>query len=128
MTKKWTETVKPWPELTGRKAHRVRVTDVRKIAKTKTFKVTFEFLDAPHTSRQLEIALPLPVRETGLTAEFFRACGLDVLANAQIAPRTTINTILKVHFARERLNNEWKATHFQPAKEDHENGITKNQS
>lgn len=128
MTKKWTETVKPWPEIARKKAHRVRVTNIGKVAAPKALRVTFQFLEEPQVDRPLDVRLSLPIRESGLTAEFFRACGLDIFANAQIAPRTVINTTLNVRFTKGQSSDEYNATGFQSVKEDHEDGLTKCQS
>lgn len=127
MAKKWIETVKPWSEIARTRAYPVRVIDIHRIANPKRLSVTLEFLSSPHDGRQLEIPLPLPIHETGITAAFFTACGCDIAPNAQISPRAVVNAVLSVRLTRGQSTDEYTATSFRPLKEDHSHDITEDQ-
>lgn len=120
--RKWTETVKPWPEVREGRAYRVQVTSVTKVVGSRALRLTFEFIAGPQTGRRMEVQLALPIRESGLTADFFRACGLTVLSSKAISPLDAVGSILRVCFTKDCRNNEWKPASFTPGKEDHNDG------
>jgi hypothetical protein len=112
--RKWTETVKPFPVLQSEHPYRVRVVDIRKNAKTKAIEVTLEFLESSQLGRLILILLTLPIRQVGLTGEYFSACHMSVKPEETIFPRDTINCEILVHFRKEANGNGWQPSHFKP--------------
>jgi hypothetical protein len=110
--RKWTEIVKPYSELVKYKAYRTCIKNVARV--DKTIEVQLEFLDQPQQFRRLTIHLPLPIRPEGLTADYFTACGLEVVPEARIAPHETIGSVIVVTFDKTSDSSSYQPVNFKP--------------
>ena len=75
-----------------------KVIDVRVNRKTQELHVMFQHLDHEQDGRMQEIVLALPIRPSGRTADFFRACGIDVEIDAEIVPQDVIGRRISIRF------------------------------
>ena len=116
--RKWLENVCNWKSLSERKLYRVCIVKIHKSAKA--IQVTLEHLDEEERGRITQVAVPRPIRPTGLAADFFKACGTDVMVGMQIAPLDCIGTTIKARFAKGSDGN-WQATHFEPLTKENNN-------
>lgn len=112
--RKWTETIKSWPQLSARRLYRMRVLDVRKATGDKGMEVVFEFQDEQQMGRKFDDILTLPIRPAGRTAEFFLASGQNITTDGSIAPRDAIGCEMGVRFKKSPDNDKWQAIHFEP--------------
>ena len=109
--RKWTETVKPYPELVSHKAY---VTSIKNITRVgKRIEVQLEFSEQPQQGRRLTTHLPLPIRPEGLTADYFVACGLEVIPQAKITPNETIGSVIVVTFDKTSGSLCWQPVNFK---------------
>ena len=116
--RKWTETVKSWPDLTENRFYKIRVRDIRK--KKKQISIILEFLEEDQLGRSHADNLELPIRPAGRTAEFFYACGQLIEPDKEILPKDTIRKELRVSFLRQENGSEFYAIQFKPIKTDKE--------
>ncbi len=120
----WTEIVKPYPRLIAGKYYKVRVKNIRKIAKPRRLVIDLEFMDAPQQGRRLELFLALPIRPDSLAASFFKACHMTVMPEAKIAPRNTVNALIAVSFEAADDGRDFQPVGFQTITEgDHRESI-----
>ena len=74
---------------------------VRRVTKSKSpvgLLVVLEDRDADHLGQRTEFLLPVPVRPAGTTADFLRACGLDVAVGKTVNPRSAVGANVRVQF------------------------------
>jgi len=109
--RKWTEIVKPYPKIAGHKAYRICIKNVIKAGKT--IKIQIEFMDHPQQGRRLTIHLPRPIRPEGLAADYFIACGLEVIPKAEIVPPDTIGSIITATFDKTSDSASWQPVNFK---------------
>ena len=99
------EVVKSWPALKSHQLYRVRIFNIEKLDEEREIQVTLEFLEKQMQGRHLDIRMSLPIRSDGVTADYFRACGIQVVPNMRITPRETIGKTLHVRFERTADDN-----------------------
>jgi len=116
--RKWTETVKSWPDLTENRFYKIRVRDIRK--KKKQIAIILEFLEEDQLGRSHADNLELPIRPAGRTADFFHACGQSVEPEKEILPKETISKEIMVSFLKQENGSEFYAIRFKPIKTDKE--------
>lgn len=111
--RKWTETVKSFPQIQREHLYNLRVVDIRKNTLTKMMEVTLEFLESDQLERRITAHLSLPIRPDGLTAEYFRSCRMEVKPQVKISPRDTIGSELVARFEK-AASGDWQPIHFEP--------------
>ena len=74
------------------------------------------YLDSDQEGRELRVVLPLPPRPEGLTATYFRACGMAVAIGAQLLPRQTIGAVVAVRILS-RPGEDASVVAFEAVKE-----------
>ncbi|MFC1764999.1 hypothetical protein ACFL6U_23380 [Planctomycetota bacterium] len=99
MARKWTEQVKPFPCLKTQKPYKTCVRQITKVGKAA--EIQLEFMEAPQKGRTMTIQLSLPIRPEGITASFFKACGLDTSPQSTIVPQDTLGSLITVTFEKD---------------------------
>lgn len=61
----------------------------------------------------MDFSLPLPIRASGLCAEFFSACGFTVTTGVRIVPEKVIGHKLNVRFGKENETASYKPISFE---------------
>ena len=92
-----------------------RVEDVRANLKTSKLLVRLEHLNAEQDGRVQEVVLSLPIRPDGRSASFFRACGMELQIDQEIAPKDVVGKRVIVRFVREE--DDHMVSFQSPAKE-----------
>jgi len=110
--RKWIETVKPYPELVKHRPYSTCIKNVTRV--DKTIEIQLEFLDQPQQGRRLTIYLPRPIRPEGLTADYFMACGFELIPRTKIAPHETIGSVIVVTFDKTSDSSRWQPVNFKP--------------
>ena len=118
--KKWTLTVRAYPELKREQRYTVRVIDIRKDVTSNEIEVALEFLKSDQCGRRIKVPLRLPIRPDGLTAEYFRSCYIEVKSQAKISPRDTINSKIIARFEQTADGISWQPIHFEPVSQKEE--------
>ena len=121
MPRSWQETIQPWPELSSNQLYRCAVAEVSKQSEPHGIQVVLRHLDEPQPGRMHNVVLSLPIRPSGLTCEFFSACGLTTATGEKLSPLKSIGSIIGVRFIPAE-NGEWSPIHFERAnaKENHD--------
>ncbi len=103
----------------------VRVTRVRVNRKSQAMRVKIEHLYGEQDGRTQEVILPLPVRPSGKTASFMRACGVDVATGGEIDPNDALGKLVMVCF-EQGIDpcGDPVASFKQPTKEAHDGTAT----
>lgn len=114
--RKWTEIIRPYPQLRREQPYRIRVVDIRKNIENKVMEVTFEFLESNQDGRRITVHLSLPIRPHGLTSDYFRSCHIEVKPQTKISPRDTIGSEIVACF-EEAASCDWQPIHFEPIKQ-----------
>jgi hypothetical protein len=111
MPRAWLERVCEWPVLQAGVWYLLRVVSVEKSADPPGVRVQFEFLDADQAGRMHMAVLPVPVRPSGLVADFFRAAGLDVIAGGTVSPKAVVGRTVRAQFTRD-AHGGWQIDRF----------------
>lgn len=117
MPRTWELQVEPWQKLIAGRAYSMRVLSVGKSKAAKGIRVILEHLDATQAGRKQEIVLPLPLHPDGITADFFRACGMQVATGDSISPKDVIGMTVNVRFAS-TPDDKHQPTAFEPAPDE----------
>ena len=120
MPRPWQETIQPWPELSNDQDYRCVVNDVSKSRDPHGIRVVLRHLDEPHAGRIHEVVLALPIRPSGLTSEFFAACGLRAAVGATLSPPKAIGNIVAVRVAQ-TPEGHWSPIAFESVKNKEQN-------
>ena len=120
MPRPWTISVAAWSRLVEGRPYDVRVIDVKKSTAPDGMLVTLEHLQE-QCGRRHVVLLCLPCRSAGLTAEFFRACGQEVKANARLRPTDCVDRVVAASF-RAKSDNECEPTGFEAANMESSDG------
>jgi len=102
-----------WNTLKKRLWYLLRVVAIDKVADPSAVHVELEFLDDKHAGRTHVALLPLPIRPAGPAAEFFRACGVEIVVGGTIAPKDALGAKVRVQFAKGD-GDAWQAVRFAP--------------
>ena len=111
MPRHWQLEIQPWDPLDAKRWCRTRVVSVRRNAKPTGISVELENLESDQAGRRHSLIMPMP-RPEGLTAEFFRACGMEVAAGKTLTPKEAIGTVVKVRFAPTDTDDRCQAASF----------------
>jgi hypothetical protein len=68
------------------------------LKRQKCVEVTLRHGKGEHEGRCHVVQLALPIRPHGITAEFFRACGLEVSEGTTVRPSEVVGRTLEVRF------------------------------
>jgi hypothetical protein len=123
MPRPWQETIQPWPELSSDQDCRCAVIDVAKSRGPHGIRVVLRHLDGPHAGRTHEVLFSLPIRPSGLTSEFFAACGLSVAVGGTIGPSNAVGAIISVRFAHAD-GDDWQSLGFESSKHKEERHVS----
>ena len=115
MPRPWEITVAPQEPYVQGRFYRLRVTDIAKSSKPQGLAVDLQHLDLDQQGRLVRVIL-LPPRPEGLTADYFRACGMDVRAGETLRPRDTRGMEITATFSQ-GPDDSWEISDFAPAKE-----------
>lgn len=118
--------VEEYPPFRRDHEYLVQVHRVRASGKTQQLRVTLVHRDHEQDGREQELELPLPIRPAGRTAQFFRACGVDVCAGAEVDPVAVRGSFIHVRFEQTELNGQLVPS-FRPVVKEHEDGPTAEQ-
>ena len=118
MPRAWEIPVEPYPEIDVSHDYLVSVLSVKKSKSPRGISVVLQHLDADQADRKHSIVLPLPIRPSGLTAEFFQACGMEVAVGGKLSPKDTVGTTIKVRFLPAETGEGYKAVAFGPVDEE----------
>lgn len=114
-SKPWVLRVSVVPALRAAVLYLLRVVSIERSVEPFAVRVEFEFMEEAQAGRTHVALLPLPVRPVGVTADYFRAVGIDVTAGGTVRPNTTRNKLLRAEFARAPGNGEWQIVRFASA-------------
>ena len=98
--RQWQEKILPWPDLKNGQSYPVQVSNIEKLPKEQTIRITVHFQGKQMRKRRLCFSLTLPIRPDGIAADFFGACGISVAANMKISPRQALGKVLHVQFEK----------------------------
>jgi hypothetical protein len=98
MPRPWELTVEDFPPRKPGCWYNAKVCSLQKSESPAGLQVTLEDLDPEQLGRQTSIVLPLPLRPSGITRDFFVACGQDVSLEKRINPKTVLGAVLAVRF------------------------------
>jgi hypothetical protein len=112
MSRRATFKVVDYPPCAAGVEYQGRVRRVRKEPRADHFHVAVELLNKEQEGRCVEFTLTFPIRPSGLTCAFFRACGLAVSVDADIDPQEAIGKIVRVTFDA-GTGDEWRAASFR---------------
>lgn len=113
----WLEKVEDYSSYRTGVAYRCLVTALYKVRNPNSIEVELEHLDEPQVGRPLTVRFQRPIRPAGLAARFFRACSVDITANAKFAPQDAIGQKLLVSLARSR-DGQWRPIRFETIPEE----------
>lgn len=113
--RKWLIKVQDYPSLSPRKYYRVKITDVERERNPVGIAVTVQHLSPEQEGRSVHFTLLLPIRISGLAAEFFRACNLIIAIDKEIEPKSVIGTLLEVRFIKNEVG-EYEPVEFRTIK------------
>ena len=112
--RKWQEIVKPFDPLKENHPYLVRITRICKDPNVKAMCVTLEHIgDDIQAGRIHQISLPLPIRPEGLTANFFRATGIQLEVGYKITPTVVIGKTTYARFSQSKENEEAHILSFE---------------
>lgn len=114
-SKPWVLRVSVIPALRAAVLYLLRVVSIERSVEPFAVRVEFEFMDEEQAGRTYVMLLPLPLRPTGLAADFFRAVGVDITAGGTVRPHSARNKLLRAEFARTTGNGEWQIVRFVSA-------------
>jgi hypothetical protein len=114
--RKWLETVQDWPVLIAGHSYEMRITDVERSSDPPGMRVQLGFVSVDEAGRTHVALLPLPIRPAGLSADFFRAAGVDVIAGGTVTPKAVVGTVVQAQFAQGE-DGQWQIVRFAPAEE-----------
>lgn len=107
--RKWLETVKDWPKFKPGQYYLAEILKIKK--QCKQIQVSLRFLEEEMRERTLTIHLPLPIRPEGVTADYFRACGLAVSPLVPICPNDTLGSQIRIQL--KPSDTGWETQDFQ---------------
>ena len=113
MPRQWQLEVQPWDPLDGKRWYRTRVVSIARNSKPAGINSLLENLEGDQAGRRHSIILP-PPRPEGLTAEFFRACGMKVAAGVTLTPKDTVGTVIRGRFVSGADDDGYQASSFEP--------------
>jgi len=119
--RKWTETVKPWPQLNPDTLYKLQVVGIKRISNPRAMEVEVEFTEQPQLGRRITIHLPLPIRPSGPTAEYFTSCHMQIESQATVSPRDTIGSVIAARFRTEPQDVTPEPISFEPIFQGEEN-------
>jgi hypothetical protein len=114
MPRKWEETVKPFEPLKENHRYLLQVSGVSKCSKAAICLTLEHVAGHSQAGRVHTLTLPLPIRPDGLTAEFFRAVGIQVQVDTKVAPKDAFGRQVYVKFSLAEGQNEPKVVTFEP--------------
>lgn len=103
-----------FPELRFDRDYRALIAQLRVQSRSQMLRVMLQLLDAEQDGRRQEITLTLPIRPTGPTADFFRACGFDVAVQTEIIPQEVVGRQVRVRFGSQGNGTEARPCSFSP--------------
>jgi hypothetical protein len=113
MPRAWRERVRDWLALQASVWYLLRVVSVEKSADPPGVRVQFEFVDRDQAGRMHVAVLPLPVRlARQLTADFFIATGLGVVAGGTVTPNAAVGKSVQAQVARGAQSGTWQIDRF----------------
>jgi len=118
MPRAWEISVEPYPEIDISRDYLVLVLSVKKRKSPRGISVVLQHLDTDQADRKHSIILPLPIRPSGLTAEFFQASGVEVAVGGKLAPRDATGATIKARFLPVNTGEGYKAVAFGPVDEE----------
>ena len=98
MPRTWELSVEDFSPRKPGRAYRAKVLNVMKNGTPPGLLILLQDLEQDQLSRQTQVVLPVPVRPAGTTADFMRACGLNVAVGKSINPRSAVGAIIRVRF------------------------------
>ena len=107
-----------YPSLVASRDYPARVAEVR--VERKKLRVQLEHISERQQGRRHSLCLSLPVRPFGLTADFFRACSVQVNVGRTLDPRACLQRIANVRFERSP-DGEWAIVSIKPLQKEHKN-------
>ena len=113
MPRQWQLEIQPWDPLDGKRWYRARVVSIARNSKPAGISVLLEHLEEDQAGRRHSIILP-PPRPEGLTAEFFRACGMEVSAGKALTPKDATGAVIKCRFVPADIDDGYQASSFGP--------------
>lgn len=117
MPRAWEIPVEPYPDIDRSREYLTSVLSVKKSKSPRGISVMLQHLDTDQADRKHSIVLPLPVRPSGLIAEFFQASGMQVVEGKKLFPKDVIGRAIKARFLPADSGEGYKAVAFSPADE-----------
>ena len=116
MSRPWVLRVADWPALQAAVLYLLRVVSVDKSTVPSAVRVELEFVEEEQAGRTYVALLPLPLRSAGLTADFFRAAGVDTItAGGTVMPKVVVGKVVRAGFGHTDEDGEWQIVRFMPA-------------
>lgn len=121
--------VEAWPDPEPGRAYPVRVERINRPRRLSHLVVVVKHLDPEQEGRECETQLSIPCRPSGLTAEFFAACGHAVEIGASVPVRDCLGKTVLAKFARSE-SGDVRIASFEAivSKSSHEEGTASGQS
>ena len=107
--RKWLVKVHDYPQISPRKFYRVKITNIEHKRKPEGIEVTVQHLSPEQEGRCNHFALPVPIRVSGLAAQFFRACNLSISVGEEIDPMSAVGTIIEIRFSQNEAGDYYPA-------------------
>ena len=128
MTRLWRERIHDWRALRVDVWYLLGVVSLDKVAAPPAIRAVLESLDKEHAGRTHVAVLPVPVRPGGLAADFFRACGVEVVAGGTVTPKAVLGKVVRAQFARTASGDAWQIARFALAEDQHAHQDTERRS
>lgn len=117
MPRAWELLVEPHPTIDTGRDYLMLVLSIKKNKGSQGIAVVVEHLDGDQAGRKHSIVLPLPIRPSGITAEFFKACYMEPIVGRALLPKEVIGRTIKARFMREEEDGTYNVRAFSPGKE-----------
>jgi len=122
MPRPWEVEVEPFLEYVPRRYYKVRVTEVDKNRKPRGVLVTLTHIENDQQGRKTQLVLWLPPRPEGLTANFFRACGMAIYVGSRFKPEDCAGKTISASFAQDP-DDKWHVVDFAPVTQEKEESV-----
>ena len=115
MARKWFEIPQEYPDIIVGHLYSVRVIKVEKNRSPRGICITVQHLSQDQDGRRHSFILPLPIHPEGITAEFFRACGTEIVVGHKFAPqKDAMGAEINIAFTTGVTNDGLEPVAFKP--------------
>lgn len=112
MPRPWTEKMEDFAAYVPGVLYTLVVMEVEKLREISTMRVTLEHAEPEYAGRRHVLDLPLPIRPAGRTAEFLKACGINLAVGEVVHPKACVGRMIRTRFQAAEPGS-WRLVAFE---------------